>query len=346
MKGIDLKNPPISYGQFTPAKNHDKAVIEYAKFYRDKIVVYPSYEMHRHNGYHVNSQLNLVEGQKVGSSGHIQAKGKRKIDQYINTWVTAVLHYQRVHKIPYWRVRNRLAFITLTLPAKQKHNDREIKKCLTRWLDRQLIRKKGVKTFLWVAEAQANGNIHFHILADRFIEYQFIRDSWNREIESLGYFTASTSDNPNSTDIHALSKIRNPSAYIVKYATKDRWPERMEKSKHDSGEIIQKKVINLHPAKKCYCIYPRKHSLLKLRPISGRVWGSSRNLAKIVPFTDFAIDYYESLKRMNKLAYEGEHFTVYNSHKGDKNSIERHISKPELKKIQKYYCEIYNFLYN
>jgi hypothetical protein len=49
---------------------------------------------------------------------------------------------------------------------------------------------------------------------------------------------------------------------------------------------------------------------------------------------------------MNKLAYEGEHFTVYNSHKGDKNSIERHISKPELKKIQKYYCEIYNFLYN
>lgn len=346
MKGIDFAKPSISYGQFTPAKNHDKTVIEYAKFYRDKIVVYPSYEMHQRNGYHVNSQLNLLDGQKVGSSGHIQAKGKRKIDQYINTWVTAVLHYQRANKIPYWQVKNRLVFITLTLPAKQQHDDKEIKKCLTRWMDRQLLRKKGVKTFLWVAEAQANGNIHFHILADRYIAHQFIRRSWNREIERLGYVTASTSSDPNSTDIHALSKIKNPSAYVVKYATKDRWPERMEKSKLDSGEIVSKKVVDVHPGRKRYILHPRKHYLLKLRPISGRVWGSSRNLAKIVPYTDFAIDHYESLKRMNKLAYRGEHFTVYNSHKGYQNSIEKHISAPELQKIQNYYCEIYNFLYN
>lgn len=152
----------------------------------------------------------------------------------------------------------RLAFITLTLPSSQVHTDQEIKsKCLNQMLV-ELRHKWNVRNYIWRAEKQVNGNIHFHILVDKFIPWSELRDCWNRITNKLDYVSryrdqmrdfhtggfkvrtallsnwaykeqirayqkgkANDWSSPNSTDIHAVHKVKNIKAYIQKYCTKD-----------------------------------------------------------------------------------------------------------------------------
>lgn len=96
-------------------------------------------------------------------------------------------------------------FITLTMPSKQLHHDNYIKDhCLgpfIEWLKSpntyitQRGKSKGlqqgcnVKSYVWRAESQKNGNIHFHIVCDRWIDKDQIRWRWNMICEKLGYVT-------------------------------------------------------------------------------------------------------------------------------------------------------------
>lgn len=152
----------------------------------------------------------------------------------------------------------KIAFITLTLPSAQIHSDDEIKEqCLNQFLV-ELRKRHQVKNYLWRAEKQKNGNIHFHILCDRFIPWSEIRDRWNRICNKLGYVeryrnemkafhssgfqvrkdllkkweykaqikayqTGKANDwnNPNSTDVHSLYRVSRVREYIAKYTTKD-----------------------------------------------------------------------------------------------------------------------------
>lgn len=323
---LDLRNPPISYGHFSP--KNDPSIIEYAKIYNSKIVVYPSFELFQTNrGYSDKSQENLLKGLESGSSGYIQNKGKRKIDQYINTWITSVVHYMRSIKEPKHFRYKYLNFVTLTLASKQVHTDNEIKsKCFNDFI-KQLNKKACVKTYLWVAERQGNGNIHFHVLIDKPIEWQKIRAWWNKSQNILKYVDNSVSDNPNSTDIHSLKSIENPSAYITKYM-----------SKNDISGNVK------------YMHYSDMSELMKLAPVDGRVWGSSKNLSKIQPFTDYSYSYYKDLKKIvlsnTGNTYKADYFCLYDTWKYEKKTVENFISTENFKKIQDYYCELFKVLYN
>src|SRR3972149_9919788 len=83
--------------------------------------------------------------------------------------------------------QKRITFITLTLPSNQIHTDNVIKsKCLNQLLI-EMSRYHKVEQYIWRAEKQKNGNIHFHILADRYIFWSDIRNRWNRIVNKLGY---------------------------------------------------------------------------------------------------------------------------------------------------------------
>jgi hypothetical protein len=83
-------------------------------------------------------------------------------------------------------------------------------------------RKWNLINYVWRAEPQANGNIHFHILSDVFIPHDELRIVWNRIQVKNGYIVPSAKkQNPNSTDIHSLKTIGNVAAYVSKYCTKN-----------------------------------------------------------------------------------------------------------------------------
>jgi len=174
----------------------------------------------------------------------------------------------------------KIAFITLTLPSMQTHSDNQLKSdCLDSFLT-EIRKGYGVKNYLWRAEKQKNGNIHFHIVVDRFIPHWQIKNRWNRILERLGYVTRFAEkhghNDPNSTDVHSLKHVLNALAYLMKYATKD----------EKNGDV------------------------------QGRVWGCSETLSNLkggIEIVDSQIN-----EEINKIAshngtrsYFGEYFTLH-----------------------------------
>ena len=119
----------------------------------------------------------------------------------------------------------RLNFITLTLSSAQgTRTDKEIKKDLLEPFLRKM-RAKGMKSYVWKAEQQKNGNIHFHIISDTWILYTDLRDIWNNLQEKEGLmepFRAKFGhSDPNSTDVHAVRSENEAVKYLLKYMLKN-----------------------------------------------------------------------------------------------------------------------------
>lgn len=131
----------------------------------------------------------------------------------------------------------KLNFITLTLSSKQKHDDYFIKnKMLDIFL--KWLKRKGVINYVWRAESQANGNIHFHITTNTYIHWRSIRDKWNSIQQIHGYldsyFDSFYSLDPNSTDVKAVKNEGKAIRYIAKYMGKAA-PGRREIQGHSFG---------------------------------------------------------------------------------------------------------------
>lgn len=159
----------------------------------------------------------------------------------------------------------KLSFITLTLSSQQIHTDNEIKSVLLHHFLVEMETRFKVKNYVWRAEKQKNGNLHFHIITDKFIFWNDIRNTWNRIQQKLGYVTRyrenrlsfhkdgfrydpflarfwplerqkkayeegvrSNWDNPNSIDVHAIKKIKKLTGYFKKYMTKSKDPSQVD----------------------------------------------------------------------------------------------------------------------
>lgn len=119
----------------------------------------------------------------------------------------------------------RLNFITLTLSGKQAElSDKVIKREMLNHFLITCKRKHNLISYIWKAEAQKNGNIHFHITTDTFIHYADIRNYWNNcqlKFNLLDdYFMKHNHFQANSTDVHTVRNISNLNAYCVKYLKK------------------------------------------------------------------------------------------------------------------------------
>ncbi|MCG8249217.1 rolling circle replication-associated protein [Tenacibaculum finnmarkense] len=116
-----------------------------------------------------------------------------------------------------------LAFVTLTLPSVQFSSDTAIRKLLARYIE-NLKKTYDVGHWVWKAEAQSNGNIHFHLIIDKFIDWSIHRKLWNLQLDKLGYLDAFCSvhghRNPNTVDVHSLKNKNCASSYLLKYMTK------------------------------------------------------------------------------------------------------------------------------
>lgn len=192
-------------------------------------------------------------------------KAKNRLRTALN-WLVACSEKRNVKIKNGGIVKNfQISFITLTLPTKQMHSHQEIKsKCLNLFLTK-LRMKFGVHNYVWKAELQKNGNIHFHLSIDKPIHYMIIRKYWNDAIAKLGYITAyartyismsfdeycywqnqngifdkkrlkksynygkaTNWGSPNTTDVKTVNKIENWASYMSKYMAKD--PANREKT--------------------------------------------------------------------------------------------------------------------
>lgn len=169
----------------------------------------------------------------------------------------------------------KLIFITLTLSAAQIHSDNTIKLKLLQPFLRILRNRWKVKNYLWKAEAQDNGNIHFHITTDQFINWKALREVWNTLQENLNYVSRSKIEDPNSTDIHAVYRLNNPAAYICGYiGKKDLYKKEL---KHQVWEEHYYKNLLQITA----CDIKTKQVIGIKRPIEGKIYDCNNELKRI-----------------------------------------------------------------
>jgi len=94
--------------------------------------------------------------------------------------------------------KDKITFVTLTLSSEQIKSissdkieyfadDKEIKSDCFNQLMTELRQTKGVENYVWKAEKQLNGNLHFHILLDRKIEWYWLRERWNSLQNKFGF---------------------------------------------------------------------------------------------------------------------------------------------------------------
>lgn len=150
---------------------------------------------------------------------NLSANSIRKIKLYTNLLCDAAKWKTVYSKTEDKYFRFKISFITLTLSSNQQHSDNQLHKKLLEPLLRILRRKHNMKLYIWKAETQMNGNIHYHITADIFIHHKKLREIWNKLQKKLGYIQGN--EQPNSTDIHSVKNIKNLPAYLSKYISKN-----------------------------------------------------------------------------------------------------------------------------
>ncbi len=162
---------------------------------------------------------------KRSYQGILSKSAKKFISKQVTLWADAINTYNRTFNLHGRSKQRQLVFLTVTLPASQNHSDLDIKrKILVPFID-SLKYHYQINHYFWRAEAQKNGNIHFHIILDRFIPYIKARDLWNQTTEKLGYLTRFAKKHghfkPNSVDIRVINNGKNTIKYVLKYATKE-----------------------------------------------------------------------------------------------------------------------------
>jgi hypothetical protein len=168
------------------------------------------------------NELNLKE---TATEGEISQKAERRIKTAIDWLLFMALPKKAKAPKTGKEFSFKINFITLTLAAPQMHPDKVISaSCLHQFLI-EARQQWGLQNYVWRAEAQRNGNIHFHIVTDVFCPWSQVKRTWNRIQEKLGYVTAFQAKHghrdPNSTDIHSVARIKNISAYLAKYCAKN-----------------------------------------------------------------------------------------------------------------------------
>jgi hypothetical protein len=83
---------------------------------------------------------------------------------------------------------------------------------------KRIVRKYPNFIYLWVAEKQKRGAIHYHIITTDFIPKNFINKCW-REIVSKWSFKNGFS-NQKEANPHIMG-VKHPERYITKYLLKD-----------------------------------------------------------------------------------------------------------------------------
>ena len=296
------------------------------------------------------SRANLLQNNKGKKyNGYMSKETARRVKEYINVFVQ-VLYYGS-------KQRRKPTFVTLTLPSRQMHSDNEIKRHMLNDFIKNMKRKTDTKYNVWRAEPQGNGNIHFHLLMDTYIDWKLIRGHWNRILnrhkyideyrknmntfhkegfqvredllrvwtlekqkKAYEYGIKTNWSNPNTTDIHALQRVKSIGSYITKYMCKS-----------DANG----------------------------RAITGRIWGASKEIKGLkyyketLAIHDFdntatnydMTDYLTELENEQNTEVKGnDYFEVYIHRQSSDELLKKH-SKTIYARYKDYYVQLYSQMY-
>lgn len=239
----------------------------------------------------------------------LSKKATRRLINSVNWLVASAKNKTVFDKTTGKNFTFKVNFITLTLPANSKElTDHFFKTVLLHNFINTCRSKYGLVNFVWKVEAQENGNIHAHFTTDTFIHWRELRNVWNRILKknglledytdkhskmsfedytrayqkkrktslavlqkSFNYGVATSWQDPNTTDVHAVHKVSDISAYLAKYMSKSDSARRRIKGRVWSSSYSlssnNKLVIEVFPQGDEDIIAPLHDQRIKWKPI-------------------------------------------------------------------------------
>ena len=170
-------------------------------------------------------RLNLQVQREKAYSGKVTKGAAKRITKAVNLLVMFAPRRMVFNEFVGKEVEHKLSFITLTVSDNtQNYTAKEAYEKLLKPMLRYLVRNCGMSTYIWKAELQKRGQIHYHITTPSFISYVQIRKEWNR-LQRISGMLDSFYDryghcDPNSTDIHKVFKLDDITSYLIKYLAK------------------------------------------------------------------------------------------------------------------------------
>ena len=274
-----------------------------------KVTIYNEYDsIIRH--YHVR-EISLMNLKNRIIKGQLSKHSLSNIDKALDSWFESIRYYNDQPRFQYYRKQHKIVMITLTLSGKQVESDQFYKRELfSRFLD-ALKYHYHVEHYFIRYESQANGNIHAHLIIDRYVNKEKVESIYNQIQKKLGlldrYYEIHKHYNAPSVKITGGDDTDKLMDYVMKYVTK--------KSKY--------------------------------RPIQGRLYGMSDKLKTIDVYKGLQTnEVYEALLKMideNKCkVYSTEHFTVIDL---KEENYMKYFPQSVKDDIRKYYIQNYNYLY-
>jgi hypothetical protein len=158
--------------------------------------------------------------QKKQYSGLLTAGTKKRLAKAIDLMVQSIKPQRIYSPVAMREITHRLSFITLTVSSQKNITAKEAYHKAFKHFIQWLRRTQKVTTYVWKAETQKRGQIHYHITTPSYIHYQEIKDKWNNLQRHAGwlkeYHAKKGHYNPNSTDIHEVRKVKDLSSYMIK----------------------------------------------------------------------------------------------------------------------------------
>lgn len=145
------------------------------------------------------------------SPGILSPNARRKLKQSIR-WLIACSETKMVYekkwkkKVP-WKINA----VTLTFHENMQ-DDNKARALLSQWLEMAKYRFE-LHQYVWKAEPQQRGAIHFHLTTNVYIPHAELRYTWNRLLRKQGLNNVED----NSTDVHAVVTAKNLEAYLTDY---------------------------------------------------------------------------------------------------------------------------------
>lgn len=193
----------------------------------DKIIVYEKYNGPKRVTANIKTdRKNITEARKKAYSGTLTRAGKKRMEKAITLMCQASPTRYIYNPIINRHHYHKLSFVTLTVSdTKINRTAKEVYQTCLRPLLQWLTKYKGVKLYVWKAELQKRGQIHYHLATPTFVHYQELKNKWNYlQLKAgylEGYYEKFHNHDPNSTDIHSMRKIKDAAAYLTKYFGKE-----------------------------------------------------------------------------------------------------------------------------
>lgn len=170
-------------------------------------------------------------------------------------------------------VKRKPVFLTLTVPE-QNQSDEYVKNNLLKPLLDNLKKSRNLKLYIWKAEAQLRGAIHFHVVIDCFVAYEDVKRLWYKYLVKNKCINSKKIPYTQASRIVHLKKLDRLDS--IRFELAGYFAARC----NDNGTVA----------------YKHDHSK-SVRSIEGNAWGRSDNLDyDALSFFDVDYDFGQLLK--------------------------------------------------